>query len=77
DALRCAKLAKDAGLGGALLGPSAYLMKSPAIQYTDEQARLLTEAFIREFSRSNRDEVARAHLEAMSALDGHAAADPA
>ncbi|MGZ3583492.1 MAG: inositol-3-phosphate synthase, partial [Ktedonobacterales bacterium] len=49
DALRCAKLAKDAGLGGALLGPSAYLMKSPAIQYTDEQARLLTEAFIREY----------------------------
>jgi len=49
DALRCAKLAKDAGLGGALLGPSAYFMKSPAIQYTDEQARLMTEEFIREF----------------------------
>jgi len=49
DALRCAKLAKDAGLGGALLGPSAYFMKSPPIQYTDEQARLMTEEFIREF----------------------------
>jgi hypothetical protein len=52
------------------------LMKSPAIQYTDEQARLLTEEFIREFSRSNRDEAARAHVEAMSGLDGHAAVDP-
>src|SRR5689334_18874357 len=49
DAIRCAKLAKDAGLGGALLGPSAYFMKSPPIQYTDEQARLMTEEFIREF----------------------------
>jgi myo-inositol-1-phosphate synthase len=46
DALRCAKLAKDAGLGGALLGPSAYFMKSPAVQYTDEQARLMVEEFI-------------------------------
>src|SRR5215472_12001259 len=50
DAVRCAKLAKDAGIGGALLGPSAYFMKSPAIQYTDEQARRLTEEFIREFA---------------------------
>src|SRR5215469_8415364 len=55
DALRCAKLAKDAGIGGALLGPSAYFMKSPAIQYTDEQARLMTEEFIREFSQVNRE----------------------
>ncbi len=55
DALRCAKLAKDAGLGGALLGPSAYFMKSPAVQYTDEQARLMTEEFIREFSQANRE----------------------
>ena len=55
DALRCAKLAKDAGIGGALLGPSAYFMKSPAIQYTDEQARLMTEEFIREFSQSSRE----------------------
>ncbi|HEX8997833.1 MAG TPA: hypothetical protein VF812_17525, partial [Ktedonobacterales bacterium] len=47
DAIRCAKLAKNKGLAGALLGPSAYFMKSPAIQYTDEQARLLVEEFIR------------------------------
>jgi myo-inositol-1-phosphate synthase len=50
DAVRCAKLAKDAGVAGELLGPSAYFMKSPAIQYTDEQARLMTEEFIREFA---------------------------
>jgi myo-inositol-1-phosphate synthase len=54
DALRCAKLAKDNGIGGALLGPSAYFMKSPAIQYTDEQARLMTEDFIREYGFSGR-----------------------
>jgi myo-inositol-1-phosphate synthase len=29
DALRCAKLAKDRGIGGPIIGPSAYLMKSP------------------------------------------------
>jgi len=53
DALRCAKLAKDAGVGGALLGPSAYFMKSPAVQYTDEQARLMVEEFITEFGQSS------------------------
>jgi myo-inositol-1-phosphate synthase len=52
DALRCAKLAKDAGIGGELLGPSAYFMKSPAVQYTDEQARLMVEEFIAEFGQS-------------------------
>jgi myo-inositol-1-phosphate synthase len=52
DAVRCAKLAKDAGVGGALLGPSAYFMKSPAIQYTDEQARLMTEEYITEFAQN-------------------------
>lgn len=51
DAVRCAMLAKDAGIGGALLGPSAYFMKSPAIQYTDEQARLMTEEFISEYAQ--------------------------
>ena len=47
DALRCAKVAKDRGLGGPLLGPSAYFMKSPPVQYRDEEARLMVEAFIR------------------------------
>ena len=47
DAVRCAKLALDRGISGALLGPSSYFMKSPPEQYTDEVARLKTEAFIR------------------------------
>jgi myo-inositol-1-phosphate synthase len=48
DAVRCVKLALDRGLGGALEGPSAYLMKSPPVQYSDEQARNLVEEFIGE-----------------------------
>jgi myo-inositol-1-phosphate synthase len=47
DAVRCAKLALDHGVSGALEGPSAYFMKSPPVQYKDEQAREMTEAFIR------------------------------
>ena len=46
DAVRCAKVALDRGLGGPLLGPSAYFMKSPPVQYSDEEARELVEAFI-------------------------------
>ena len=46
DALRCCKVALDRGQAGALEGPSAYFMKSPAIQYTDEQAREMVEEFI-------------------------------
>ncbi len=45
DALRCAKLAKDRGLGGPLLGPSAYFMKSPPVQYHDDEAHQLVEDF--------------------------------
>ncbi len=51
DAIRCAKLAKDNGVGGALLGPSSYFMKSPAIQYTDSQARQLVEQFIQQYGQ--------------------------
>jgi myo-inositol-1-phosphate synthase len=47
DAIRCAKLALDRGLSGALVGPSSYFMKTPPRQFTDEEARRLTEAFIR------------------------------
>jgi myo-inositol-1-phosphate synthase len=47
DAIRCAKLALDRGIGGALLGPAAYFMKSPPQQFTDYEARARTEAFIR------------------------------
>lgn len=47
DAVRCAKLALDRGLSGALIEPSSYFMKSPPVQYPDDVARNLTEAFIR------------------------------
>jgi myo-inositol-1-phosphate synthase len=46
DAVRCAKLAMDRGIGGALTGPSSYFMKSPPRQFTDEEARRQTRAFI-------------------------------
>ncbi len=46
DAIRCCKLALDRGLKGALIAPSAYFMKSPAIQYTDDEARRMVEEFI-------------------------------
>ena len=46
DAIRCAKLALDRGLSGALVGPSSYFMKTPPKQFTDAEARELTEAFI-------------------------------
>jgi len=46
DALRCCKLALDRGLKGALEAPSAYFMKSPPVQYTDDAARQMVEEFI-------------------------------
>src|SRR6185503_5866229 len=45
DALRCAKIAKDRGVGGPLLGPSAYFMKSPPVQYRDEEAHRMVEEY--------------------------------
>ena len=48
DAVRCAKLALDRKLGGALIGPSSYFMKSPPQQFPDHVARDLTLQFIRE-----------------------------
>ena len=45
DAVRCAKLAKDRGIGGPLLGPSAYFMKSPPVQYRDDEAQEMIEQF--------------------------------
>jgi myo-inositol-1-phosphate synthase len=47
DAVRCAKLALDRGIGGPLEGPSAYFMKSPPVQHRDEDAREMVEAFAR------------------------------
>lgn len=46
DAVRCCKLALDNGVAGPLLEPSSYFKKSPPVQYTDDEARRLTEEFI-------------------------------
>jgi myo-inositol-1-phosphate synthase len=46
DAVRCAKVAMDRGIGGPIIGPSAYFMKSPPVQFSDEAAREMVEAFI-------------------------------
>jgi myo-inositol-1-phosphate synthase len=47
DAVRCAKIAMDRGISGALTSPSSYLMKSPPEQFNDCDARVRIEAFIR------------------------------
>jgi myo-inositol-1-phosphate synthase len=46
DAVRCAKLALDRRIAGPLIGPSSYFMKSPPVQFSDEEARLRTRRFI-------------------------------
>lgn len=46
DAIRCCKLALERGIGGVLTAPSAYFMKHPPQQFTDEEAYLMTEKFI-------------------------------
>lgn len=46
DAIRCCKLALDRQISGSLVGPSAYLMKTPPKQFKDSIAREMTEAFI-------------------------------
>jgi myo-inositol-1-phosphate synthase len=52
DAVRCCKLALDRGVGGSLVGPSAYFMKSPPVQYPDDIARSMTEDFIETETRT-------------------------
>jgi myo-inositol-1-phosphate synthase len=45
DALRCAKIGLDRGLAGPLIGPSAYFMKSPPVQFHDDEAYWMVEDF--------------------------------
>ncbi len=45
DAVRCAKVALDRGIGGPLVGPSAYFMKSPPVQFHDDDAHDMVKAF--------------------------------
>jgi myo-inositol-1-phosphate synthase len=59
DAIRCCKLALDAGKSGAMIAPSSYFMKSPPKQFTDEQARQLVEDFIVECKGSRPKPAAR------------------
>jgi myo-inositol-1-phosphate synthase len=47
--VRCAKLALDNGLSGALIGPSAYFKKSPPVQYPDDVARQMVEDYIAKY----------------------------
>ena len=53
DAVRLIRIALDRGLSGTLEGPSAYLMKSPPVQYADDVAHDMTEAFIRGDENAN------------------------
>jgi len=46
DAIRCAKIATDRKMKGALTAPSSYFMKSPPVQYADSVARQKVEEFI-------------------------------
>ena len=46
DAVRCVKAALDRGIGGPLLGPSAYFMKSPPVQYHDDDACEMVEVVL-------------------------------
>lgn len=46
DAVRCAKIAMDREIGGAVIAPSSYFMKSPPRQFTDDEARNNVESFI-------------------------------
>ncbi|MPZ86513.1 MAG: inositol-3-phosphate synthase [Nitriliruptorales bacterium] len=46
DAVRCAKVALDRGIGGPLLGPSSYFMKSPPAQFADDVCHRMVEEFI-------------------------------
>ena len=61
DAIRCGKLALDRSEGGILAGPSAYFMKHPPRQYTDDEAYRMTEAFIDGSLQKKPDKAARHH----------------
>jgi myo-inositol-1-phosphate synthase len=60
DAVRLAKLALNNGIGGPLEAPSAYLMKSPPMQIRDDEARELTERFIKQNARAKTKAAAKA-----------------
>ncbi len=67
DAVRCAKVALDRGIGGTLEGPASYFMKSPPVQHPDAVAHELTEAFIRGDAAPEAAEAAEAAAPATTA----------
>ena len=54
DAIRAAKIAKDRGIGGPILSASSYFMKSPPVQYSDDEAREAVANFIERHDRALR-----------------------
>ena len=54
DAIRCCKLALENGIGGALTAPSAYFCKHPPVQFSDDEAYQMVDAFILDKSNNSR-----------------------
>ncbi len=54
DAIRCCKLALDAGLSGSIVEPSSYFMKSPPVQFPDHVARAKLERFIKQHGKKTK-----------------------
>ncbi len=73
DAIRCAKLALDRGVGGVLTGPAACFMKSPPQQFTDHEAFALTDAFIREHAPVSAGPVNGVPARSVAATNGNGA----
>jgi myo-inositol-1-phosphate synthase len=69
DAVRCAKLAMDKGVGGALIGPASYFMKSPPVQFSDAEAHERVEAFIAAHAR--KEEPAEVVAPAVAVANGN------
>ena len=46
DSIRCARIALDKGIGGVIVGPSAYFCKHPPLQYSDQLAHQMTQDFM-------------------------------
>src|SRR5690348_6018793 len=72
DAVRMIKLALDNGISGSLEAPSAYLMKSPPVQHSDDLARDMTETFISELA-NGQPLKKRARGQVQSQENGHRA----
>jgi len=62
DAVRCCKLAMNKGMSGSLTAPSAYFMKSPPVQYTDDEARRMVEEYITSVTKPDKKEKSKEKL---------------